>query len=456
MSSSISFPITGAAISCLMGTINVPYKSTSSTAIKSVNINVPVSFNFKFTNYQAQGQNITIIMNLPTSANIYKNGNFYQTKTITKQYSLFYKTYALANISTQSVCEINDYVDNFSLQFFPPQNNTFGTTDVYTFYLSMSYNITSSVFQLYYVTGTLVRGFVFNTTQSSPLLTNFTYNGGSANTGYSSYYLNQNLTSTNSWDGSVNNAYYPTTSYSDWTGLYQLQGLYSRELWISDKSINFKNQLILNTEVPQVQSINWYSRDPTSNLIGKIETDKTASSMTFYVNSSEIARGFNFSGGNINSRAQQQTWFISTNNVGNSYTPAGKILGSSDNSTSSRWDKVTTYGGAQYYASNWNTTTATFTASESGTYYFQLFIFNNGTSTSGRWLRAGGSCVVGSPAIQYLSFNQSYLTSNSGSTTISLMYYMGATQTIYFYCEDQSPLLFYSDGYTNLQIIKML
>ena len=454
MSSSISFPITTSTpISCLMATVNVPYKSTTSTAIKSVNINVPVSFNFKFTNYQAQGQNITIIMNYPTTAGIYKNGIFYQAKTITKSNSLFYKTYTLANISTQSVCEINDYVANFSLQFFPQQNNTFGTTDVYTFYLSMSYTITSSASRIYYVTGTFVRGFFFNTTQSSTLLTNFTYNGGSApTTGYSSYYLNQDMSSTYAWDGSVNNAYYPTTSYLDWTGLYQLQGLYSRELWISDKNINFKNQLIPGTLVPQAQSINWYTPDSYSDLIGKIETDKASSSMNFNVNSSEITRGFMFSGGNINSNAQQQTWFISANNPGNSYTPAGKNLGSSFNSTSARLDKVSTYGGA--YASNWNTTTATFTASESGTYYFQFCIFNNGTSTSGRWLQAQGTCVLG--GYQYLSFNQSYLTSNSGALTLSFMYYMLATQTLFFFCAYDSPLLYYGDGFTTLQIIKML
>jgi len=458
MSSTLNFPKSSNSLlaDCLLGTANVGYKSTNSASVKSVNVNCPASFNFKFTNYQAQPMIINISINYPSFAYIYKNGTFYQNKTISSSNALFYKQYVLPSLSTQSVCEINDFVANFSLQFFPQVNNSFGTTDVYTFYIKMAYTITSNVSQLYYLTSAgLTLRFLFNTSQSSTSLTNFTYyTGSSTNSGYSPYSLYQDIILTNSWDGSINNTYYPSTSYTDWTGLYQLQGLYSRELWISDKNINFKNQLIPGTLSPQVQSINWYSQDPTSKLIGKIETNKTLSSMNFYVDSTEIAQGFKFTGGNINSTSRQQTWYISANTSGNSYTPAGKILGSSDNSTSSRWDKVTTYGGAT--STDWNTTYAVFTASQAGTYHIQLFLFNNSTSTSGRWLQAGGTCILGGSGTQYITFNQSYLTTDSGASTISLMYYINANQTFYFYCPNQSPDFYYGDGHTILQIIKML
>ena len=147
---------------------------------------------------------------------------------------------------------------------------------------------------------------------------------------------------------------------------------------------------------------------------------------------------------------RRQTWFLSSNSVGNSYTPANRNIGSSYNSNSPKWDKVTTYGGAS--SSNWYTTDGIFTAYVSGLYYFQMCFFTTQTTKVGRFLRAKGSCVLGGS--QYLSFNQDYLT-NVGSFTVSLMYHMNVDDTFFLECENESPTFYYDDGHTTLQIIKI-
>jgi len=147
---------------------------------------------------------------------------------------------------------------------------------------------------------------------------------------------------------------------------------------------------------------------------------------------------------------QKPTWFISSFTYGEAYTPAGRNLGSNYNSSTPRFDKITPYGDATTF--NWNAYDAIFTAIIPGTYSFQLCVFNNSPSTSGRFLKAEGTCV---PSGQYLTFNQSYLTSNSGAITVSLTYYMDTNQTFYFRCENQSPSFYYGDGHTTLQIIKI-
>ena len=254
----------------------------------------------------------------------------------------------------------------------------------------------------------------------------------------------------------VDNLYQSKSAMSSYailsTNTFSGTQTFNNELVISPKNINFYNQFIAGTYVPLTQSINWFSVD--SALIGKIETNDAASSMNFSIDPNEIQQGFKFTGGNINSTSQQQTWYISTTTSGNSYTPATRVLGSANNSASPRFNKVTTYGGAT--AGDWNTSTAVFTASQAGTYHIQLFLFNNSTSTSGRWLQAAGTCILGGTGTQYITFNQSYLTTDAGASTVSLMYYINANQTFYFYCPFQSPSFYYGDGHTVLQIIKML
>jgi hypothetical protein len=162
------------------------------------------------------------------------------------------------------------------------------------------------------------------------------------------------------------------------------------------------------------------------------------------------------------SAGRPPTWFITsgTAQIGNAYTPAGKILGSTDNVPSTTgFNSVTTYGGAT--SGDWNTTTATFTASASGLYYFQLHCFVN-TYVSGRWLRAAGTGItdtVTSGGFQYLMFDISFSATygaSEGMFTVSVMYYISSGKTFAYACEAASPQLYYGTGHTTLQIIKLL
>ena len=164
-----------------------------------------------------------------------------------------------------------------------------------------------------------------------------------------------------------------------------------------------------------------------------------------------IAAGNLTANGQLNVQARPFTLYISNSGGGNAYIPAGSNFGTySAVFGTPCWNQVTAYGGAT--AGSWNTSTGVFTAPSNGLYHFQLGVFLNETSRSGRWLQAGGTAVTGTA--QYLNFNQSYLLSE-GSFTISLMYYMTSGQTFYFYCQGQSPICYWANGHTCLQIIKI-
>jgi hypothetical protein len=340
----ITFPKFGSDIKGLYGTVTLPYRSIPNDHTKSICFTCPISFNLKFKNYGSPSQAITIIIDPGSYCNVYLNDVFLKTIYVKSTSSQLNKTYIMNNPSSQTTFEINDYFTNIEGIFYPDENQTPASTQVYKFEAVMTYTITSTSNQIvYFLNDGLTCGFVFNTTQQSSYLLNFSYNGSSSTYGY--------------------------------------------------------NQYKMFTEL---------------------------------------------------STPRQATWLISALTSGNGQTPSGSILGSQDN-FGARFDKVDVMGNA--FATNWNSNTGIFTANVSGIYSFQLFIFNNSTTTSGRFLSARGMCVP--YGTQYLTFNQSYLTGNSGSVAVSLMYYMIPTQTLYFYCETGSPTLYYGDSHTCLQIIKI-
>ena len=162
--------------------------------------------------------------------------------------------------------------------------------------------------------------------------------------------------------------------------------------------------------------------------------------------------------GKLNVTTRPYSIYIS-NAVGvNAYMSAGYNFGTYDGGNAYLiWNQITTYGGATVNevpssTADWNKFTGTFTAPSNGLYHFQLGIFINETTRYSRWLQAAGTGVMGTS--QYLNFNQSYLTSE-GSFTTSLMYYMTTGQTFYLYCPAQTPICFFGNGHTCLQIIKI-
>jgi hypothetical protein len=165
--------------------------------------------------------------------------------------------------------------------------------------------------------------------------------------------------------------------------------------------------------------------------------------------------------GTLNFSARPQTWYLSSTSNANATTAAGKNIGglTFNTPTSAYFNAVTVFGGAN--ASNWNTGTAVFTASQSGLYQFQLSIFINTPSTTGRWLSAGGTCIPfgiilagGAGNSQYLSWGQSYI-SIEGSLSVSCSFYMSAGETFFWYAQNVTPSIFYGHGHTYCQIIKV-
>ena len=342
----LNFPASKSNIGCLLGTALVPYNSAIPN-VKCISFSCPVSFQLKFTNYEAQGQIINITIQPGAYGSVYRKRNnvtsYVGDFTLRSSGLVYTKSYFMSNTPSQIGFEINDYFTNLGGSYYPELNPTPNTNDEYTFYANMGYYISSNMSRISSTTN-IICGYLFNTSQTSSYLANFSYQTGS------------------------------------------------------------------------VVSPNYFA----NKMYQEISTP------------------------------QKPTWFISSFTYGESYTPAGRNLGSNYNSNTPRFDKITLYGDATTF--NWNVYDAIFTAIIPGTYSFQLCVFNNSTSTSGRFLKAEGTCV---PSGQYLTFNQSYLTSNSGAITVSLTYYMDTNQTFYFKCENQSPSFYYGDGHTTLQIIKI-
>ena len=165
--------------------------------------------------------------------------------------------------------------------------------------------------------------------------------------------------------------------------------------------------------------------------------------------------------GNLNFSKRPQTWYISSTSNANATTAAGKNIGGSSNNTPSNvyWNIVTVFGGAN--ASNWNTGTAVFTASQSGLYQFQFSAFVYVSSANqGRWLCAGGTCIpigqtIPTGKFQYLSYGQSYIVSNDGMISVSCSFYMSAGETFFWYAQNVTPSFYYDPGHTYCQIIKV-
>ena len=344
----LNFPASKSNINCLLGTGLVSYNSAIPN-VKCISFSCPISFQLKFTNYEAQGQIINVTIQPPNYCNVYRKRNnvtTYVGDTTLRSSGLVYtKSYFMSNTPSQIGFEINDYFTNLSGSYYPEANPNPNTNDEYTFYAPMGYYISSNMSRIS-STIPITLGYLFNTSQTTSYLANFSYQTGST-------------TSPN---------YFSYKMYQD-----------------------------INTPQPQ-------------------------------------------------------TWFLSAFTSGGSYTPSGRNLGSSFNSSAPHWDKISAYGNATPI--NWNSVNGIFTAYIPGTYSFQLCLFNNSTSTIGRFLKAEGTCVLGGS--QYLTFNQDYISSNSGAITVYLTYYMDSNQTFYFRCEDQSPTFYYGDVHTTLQIIKML
>lgn len=440
----VNFPFSKTNMNCLIATLNVPYKSTDG-AYKNMYNNCPISVYLNFTNYKVQPMTITVSLTQGANIQIYKNGtllgttsNFNYTGTAVS------KGFVLNSAGAGVICSFNSYYFNSYFQYTPPANTTYGTTDVYTFYLQISYTVSSTVTPLQYIYNSPISYIVdVNTTTSTSAFTNFSYASGSADSiGYSAYSLTNDEQYAYAWNGTQAPAYQPQTSNTLWTGLYQLAVLYSNYLFTA-KGIILKNTGFTNT-------LSWYDSDANgSGYQTLLYASNISNAFKIDMSSSKMTNGLMITGGNVNSTSQQQTWYV-TGIGGNGTTVAGNKIGASTNG-GAYFSNLTVNGGAP--AGNFNTSTATFTASVAGTYFIQLNVFNNGTNVSGRNLAFISSSTT-QPS-QYCFFNEQSTTTECSFNWTTLVYLSAGGYAYFLNSSGSTTTFYYANGHTNLTITKI-
>ena len=449
----IGFPFSKTNMNVLIGTVDVPYKSQNTAGYKTISIGCPVGVKLDFTNFSSQAQTITVSSEGQPNIQIYKNSVFFGTVP-NGDYtgSATSKSFLMSSSSAQVTFNFNSYYYNVSTGYTLPVNTNVGTIDIYTFYAQINYTVSSTSATLKFI-GTAPITFIINinTNLSTSSFSNFSYASGSSDTsGYVSYSFQQIANYATAWDGSQAPSYQPTiTTPNLWTGLYQLAVLYANNIFVGN-SINFKNMGSSNV-------LGWFDTDANgsgyitnvyaSNYSGAFKIDMEASKCP---NGMIVSGGsFNVNDGNLNVPSQQKTWYI-TGSGANGTTTAGNRIGASTNGGTGRFNIVNLLGGASI--TEYSTSTATFTASVSGTYFFQLNVFNNGTNTIGRNIRFVTSSFMGN---QYCFFNEQATTSECSFNWTALIYLSGG-DTAYFDNQSGGTLtLFYASGHTNLTITKL-
>ena len=161
--------------------------------------------------------------------------------------------------------------------------------------------------------------------------------------------------------------------------------------------------------------------------------------------------------GSVNLNYQPKRWFMTCSAPNNGYTKAGFNLGSFNGRTSNNyWNTVSVSGGA--ISSAWNITNGIFTAPENGQYTIQLNVFINSTTTTGKWMELRGNISFGIAGAtgQYGTFNERYLLGDNGTNSVFYNYWVNSGETFYFYCNVQTPALYFANSHTDLIITKIL
>jgi len=221
---------------------------------------------------------------------------------------------------------------------------------------------------------------------------------------------------------------------------------------------------IYNRVLSDSDAANIYSNTSTLvNSVG-INTNSTSAHLDVSGNgniSSSLTTGpFVCNGTNPITVSAPRRWYI-TNATPNNYTTSpGTILGS----TAGGGGFATVFYNDVNPTTNtdFNTTTATFTAPENGLYLFELNIFDNSANLTGRRLQIRGNGVPSGYTYdsgQYLMFNQQNQPTDT-SYTFSNTYFLQTGQQIYYYCPS-TPFntavcyFYYYYGYTTLKIFKI-
>jgi hypothetical protein len=223
---------------------------------------------------------------------------------------------------------------------------------------------------------------------------------------------------------------------------------------------------IYNRVLSDSDAANIYSNTSTLvNSVG-INTNSTSAHLDVSGNgsiSSSLTTGpFVCNGTNPITVSAPRRWYITNATPTNYYTNPGTILGS----TAGGGGFATVFYNDVNPTTNtdFNTTTATFTAPENGLYLFELNIFDNEPNNVGRRLQIRGNGVPSGYTYdsgQYLMFNQQNQPTDT-SYTFSNTYFLQTGQQIYYYCPSNqfvSPAVrccfYYYYTYTTLKIFKI-
>jgi len=223
---------------------------------------------------------------------------------------------------------------------------------------------------------------------------------------------------------------------------------------------------IYNRVLSDSDAANIYSNTSTLvNSVG-INTNSTSAHLDVSGNgsiSSSLTTGpFVCNGTNPITVSAPRRWYITNATPTNYYTNPGTILGS----TAGGGGFATVFYNDVNPTTNtdFNTTTATFTAPENGLYLFELNIFDNEPNNVGRRLQIRGNGVPSGYTYdsgQYLMFNQQNQPTDT-SYTFSNTYFLQTGQQIYYYCPSNqfvTPavrcVFFYYYTYTTLKIFKI-
>ena len=371
----------------LIGTVSIPYKSTDNTN-KQIIINCPVGFYLSFQSGQNTAMTITISnMVISTNLNVYKNGVSFGTTPNNGSGGATSKQFTFANPALNTTCSLNSFYYVIQANF-TYTNPSIGSTDVYTFYAPITYTMSSTVSPFQIVLNSLSYGVVLNTTTATSAFTNFSYASGSSDTVgyYLPYSAVDSLTSSlNRWDG-TGFGYYPQIAPSQWSGNYQLDGLY-----VNNSSIT--NRLVLKT-INNPPVIIWYDTDANlgSSLAYMYPDNSTYNTFTF---NSSLTNGFwfqNSSGAN----ALVNIYGVYTNSASTNLTT----------NTSLSWPLYSVYG------LNVSTTTYTITLPQINTYNLGATILfrRTGGSNSTTTISFKGTFSVG---------NNLYSANNTATSTTS-------------------------------------
>ena len=284
----LSFPKSQSANGQLLGTVNVPYKSTDSLN-KTLSLNVPVGFSFVGNVGTANPMTITVAnMVKPSTISVYKNGVLITTTTNSNaDTNATSKQFVLAN--TAGVVSFSSYFYNITFAYTPVDSGTVGVTDVYTFYAPLTFTMSSSsATPLSLIAGSWSYGVVTNTSVSTSTFSNFSYASGSSDSSnYTPYEWTSTFYTNDNWSNGNLNGYVPTTLYTLWTGLYQIMVLYVTKIYVT-KSINFKNMGSTNV-------IQWFDSDTNGAVyLGLIYSSLSSGAMNFVVNAAKLTNGFIF------------------------------------------------------------------------------------------------------------------------------------------------------------------